>query len=89
MRRRWAGLRTFVPDRAPVIGFDPAAPGFFWLAALGGYGIQTAPAVGELAAELLVSGALGPRFTDLGLAQADLSPARSGAMREACLEVAE
>jgi len=76
VRHRWAGLRTFVADRAPVVGFDPALDGFFWLAALGGYGIQTAPAVGELAAGLVTSGEIGSRFTDFGLRLTDLSPAR-------------
>ena len=46
----WAGLRSFVPDGDLVAGFDPLAPGFFWAAAQGGYGIQTAPAMGELCA---------------------------------------
>lgn len=50
---RWAGLRVFVPDRLPVIGFDGRAPNFFWCAALGGFGIQTAPAVGRLASALV------------------------------------
>ncbi|MBS0362787.1 MAG: FAD-binding oxidoreductase, partial [Proteobacteria bacterium] len=49
---RWAGLRSFVADRSPVVGFDPLQPGFFWLAALGGYGIQTAPALSRLAAQV-------------------------------------
>jgi D-arginine dehydrogenase len=53
VRRKWAGLRTFAPDRAPVIGFDAAAPGFFWLAGQGGYGIQTAPGAAALAAALV------------------------------------
>jgi D-arginine dehydrogenase len=53
VRRKWAGLRSFAPDRSPVIGFDRAAPGFFWLAGQGGYGIQTAPAAAELAAALI------------------------------------
>jgi D-arginine dehydrogenase len=53
VRRKWAGLRSFAPDRAPVIGFDEAAPGFFWLAGQGGYGIQTAPAAAALAAALV------------------------------------
>ena len=53
VRRQWAGLRSFAPDRSPVIGFDPAAPGFFWLAGQGGYGIQTAPAASALAAALV------------------------------------
>lgn len=50
---RWAGLRTFAKDRTPVVGFDPVANGFFWLAGQGGYGVQTAPAVARLAAELV------------------------------------
>ena len=50
---RWAGLRTFAPDRAPVVGWSTQRPGFFWLAGLGGFGIQTAPAMGRLAAALL------------------------------------
>ncbi|MFO1047214.1 MAG: FAD-binding oxidoreductase [Geminicoccaceae bacterium] len=50
---RWAGLRSFAPDRTPVAGFDPRAPGFFWLAGQGGYGIQTAPALGALSAALI------------------------------------
>jgi D-arginine dehydrogenase len=50
---RWAGLRTFSRDRNPVIGFDPLAEGFFWLAAQGGYGFQTAPALAAIAARLI------------------------------------
>lgn len=50
----WAGLRSFAPDRLPVYGFDPAAPGFFWCAGQGGFGIQTAPAAARLAADLLL-----------------------------------
>lgn len=50
----WAGLRTFAPDRAPVIGWSGQAPAFFWLAALGGFGIQTSPAVGRLAASQIL-----------------------------------
>jgi D-arginine dehydrogenase len=47
---QWAGLRSFVADREPVVGLDSLVPGFFWFAALGGYGIQTAPALSLLAA---------------------------------------
>lgn len=54
VERHWAGLRTFAPDRAPVIGFDTAVTGFFWCAGQGGIGIQTAPAWGQLAADLLL-----------------------------------
>ena len=46
---RWAGLRTFTADRVPTAGFAPDAPGFFWLAGQGGYGLQTAPAMAEIA----------------------------------------
>jgi D-arginine dehydrogenase len=53
VRRKWAGLRSFAPDRSPVIGFDRALPAFFWLAGQGGYGIQTAPAAAGLAAALV------------------------------------
>lgn len=52
-RRAWAGLRSFVADGELVGGFDPLAPGFFWVAALGGYGIQTAAAMGAACAALL------------------------------------
>lgn len=50
----WAGLRTFAPDRVPVIGHDVAEPGFFWLAGQGGYGFQSCPAASQLAADLLL-----------------------------------
>jgi D-arginine dehydrogenase len=52
--RAWAGLRSFAPDRAPVYGFDDRAPGFFWCAGQGGFGIQTAPAAAAMAAALLL-----------------------------------
>ncbi len=54
VERRWAGLRTFAPDRVPVYGFDPREPGFFWCAGQGGFGIQTAPAAAALGAALLL-----------------------------------
>lgn len=50
----WAGLRTFAPDRSPVVGFDAATEGFFWLAGQGGYGVQTAPALSALAADMCI-----------------------------------
>ena len=55
LARRWAGLRTFSPDRVPVVGEDPELPGFFWLAGQGGCGIETSPALGAIAADLLTS----------------------------------
>jgi len=54
VERKWAGLRSFAPDRLPVYGFDPGTPGFFWCAGQGGFGIQTAPAAARLAASLLL-----------------------------------
>jgi D-arginine dehydrogenase len=53
LEQKWAGLRSFAPDRAPVIGFDPHIPEFFWAAGQGGFGIQTAPAIATMAAALL------------------------------------
>lgn len=49
----WAGLRTFSPDRSPVIGFAPGRPDFFWLAGQGGYGFQSAPAISSFVADLI------------------------------------
>lgn len=49
--RGWAGLRTFAPDRAFVLGHDHLADGFYWVAALGGHGVTTSPSVGRMAAE--------------------------------------
>ena len=54
LEHRWAGLRSFAPDRLPVYGFDSGAQGFFWFAGQGGFGIQTAPAAARLAAGLLL-----------------------------------
>jgi D-arginine dehydrogenase len=54
VERKWAGLRSFAPDRLPVYGFDPDVPGFFWCAGQGGFGIQTAPAAAKLCASLLL-----------------------------------
>ncbi len=51
--KRWAGLRSFAPDRLPVYGFDTQVPGFFWCAGQGGFGIQTAPAAALLCASLI------------------------------------
>lgn len=53
--RKWAGLRSFAPDRLPVIGFDHRADDFFWFAGQGGFGIQTAPAASKLARSILLA----------------------------------
>lgn len=72
VERSWAGLRTFAPDRTPVVGFEPGAEGFFWLCGQGGYGIQTSPALSRLAADLVLG--LGPALPAATVAA--LSPAR-------------
>jgi D-arginine dehydrogenase len=74
--RTWAGLRSFVADGDLVGGFDAAAQGFFWVAAQGGYGIQTSPAMGEACAALARGQPLPQRIADFGLTQALLGPAR-------------
>ena len=74
--RTWAGLRSFVADGDLVGGFDVAVPGFFWVAAQGGYGIQTSAAMGESCAALARGLALAERIAAFGLTAAMLSPAR-------------
>ncbi|WP_271439185.1 NAD(P)/FAD-dependent oxidoreductase [Pontixanthobacter luteolus] len=54
VERKWAGLRSFAPDRLPVYGPDPRKPAFFWFAGQGGYGIQTAPAAAAIATAMLL-----------------------------------
>jgi D-arginine dehydrogenase len=72
----WAGLRTFAPDGVPVVGFDPWAQGFFWLVGQGGYGIQSAPALAETAASLILDKPLPVSAIAYGLDLASLSPRR-------------
>jgi D-arginine dehydrogenase len=71
LERKWAGLRSFAPDRLPVIGFDTDCPAFFWLAGQGGFGIQTAPAVAALAAALLLETKLELNGIEAALYQPD------------------
>jgi D-arginine dehydrogenase len=76
---RWAGLRTFTPDRVPVAGFAPDAPGFFWLAGQGGYGLQTAPAMAAAVASLIAD----TPWPDVQADAAALAPERLGRPRPA------
>jgi D-arginine dehydrogenase len=76
VERKWAGLRSFVADKTPVVGFDPLVDGFFWLAGQGGYGIQTAEGMAKVAARLILHGGLPDELTALGLDTNALSPAR-------------
>ena len=73
VERKWAGLRSFAPDRLPVYGFSPSRRGFFWCAGQGGFGIQTAPAAARLAADLLLGRTPG---------EVDPAPYSAGALRD-------
>lgn len=76
LANKWAGLRTFLPDRAPAVGFDRTAEGFFWLSGLGGYGIMTAPAIGECCSALLRGEDLPAHVAASGVTRSMLSPSR-------------
>ncbi len=73
---KWAGLRSFAPDRTPVVGFDPGAPGFFWLAGQGGYGMQTSSAMARAAASLVKGEDLPTDIRAQNVSAAALSPTR-------------
>ncbi len=74
--KSWAGMRTFSPDRLPVVGFDTDVPGFFWLAGQGGFGILTSPSLGALAAALVRGEAVPDHLASQGLDAMTFSPAR-------------
>jgi D-arginine dehydrogenase len=76
IENKWAGLRSFVADKSPVAGFSQTAPGFYWLAAQGGYGIQSAPALARFAAAQVTGRDVPADILDQGVDPADLSPAR-------------
>lgn len=69
---RWAGLRSFTPDRHPAVGFASDADGFFWLAGQGGFGLQTSPAMARIAASLIT----GEPWPVRDVASEELSPSR-------------
>ena len=75
LKNKWAGLRSFVPDKNLVVGYD-TVPGFFWLAGQGGYGIQTGESAGRLAASLALGRGMPGDIAGLGVSEAALSPAR-------------
>lgn len=74
--RKWAGLRSFVRDKTPVVGPAPDAPGFFWLAGQGGYGIMTSPAMGRLTVALATGGTVPDELQKLGLTASAILPNR-------------
>jgi D-arginine dehydrogenase len=69
---KWAGLRTFTPDRHPAAGFAADSEGFFWLAGQGGFGLQTSPAIAAIVASLIA----GTEWPVKDVAASDLSPGR-------------
>ncbi len=73
---KWAGLRSFFPDKLPAVGYDANAEGFFWLAGQGGYGIQTAPAMARSAAALAMRQDLPQDVRDEGVTADQVSPNR-------------
>jgi glycine/D-amino acid oxidase-like deaminating enzyme len=74
--KSWAGMRSFAPDRLPVIGAVPDNSRFFWLAGQGGYGILSSPALGALAASMLCESAAPEGFSQRSLDPALFSPGR-------------
>jgi D-arginine dehydrogenase len=74
--RTWAGLRSFVADGDLVGGYEPGASGFFWVAAQGGYGIQTSAAMGEACAALAAGRAIPQHIADFGVNEQMLGPGR-------------
>ncbi|MFN9376279.1 MAG: NAD(P)/FAD-dependent oxidoreductase [Novosphingobium sp.] len=76
IQHRWAGLRSFVPDRVPTAGFAPDADGFFWLAGQGGYGLQTAPAMAAIVSALVTGGSWPEGLAAFGLTPDQVLPDR-------------
>lgn len=76
VRRAWAGLRTFAPDRVPVVGPDPDEPSFIWCVGQGGAGIKTAPAIAEIVAAAVTGAPFPETVRERGIDAAVLLPDR-------------
>mmetsp|Transcript_19941 Transcript_19941/g.37043 ORF Transcript_19941/g.37043 Transcript_19941/m.37043 type:complete len:413 (-) Transcript_19941:603-1841(-) len=76
LEARWAGLRTFSPDHEFVLGEDSGKKGFYYLAGLGGYGIQTAPAAARYVTDLITDGDISNELKSFGLHKDQFSPSR-------------
>ena len=81
VRSAWAGLRSFVRDRKPVVGEDPDRSGFFWLAGQGGFGIMTAPALARALTGLVVRGRLPDDLLEAGMDPEEIGPGRLRRLR--------
>ena len=76
INHKWAGLRSFFPDRTPIVGEDPLQSSFYWLAGQGGYGIQTSPGISKII-ECLITGTKWPDYlSDNSITPETLSPKR-------------
>ncbi len=73
----WAGLRTFVRDESPVVGYDGAVADFVWSAGQGGYGIMMAPGLARAVASLCFRDGLPDDFAASDIGVADLGPMRA------------
>jgi D-arginine dehydrogenase len=76
LEHSWGGLRSFVKDGNPVVGFDPDVKNFFWLVGQGGYGIQSSAALSEKAAALLLGENTPQYILDFGLKPEQIAPGR-------------
>lgn len=74
----WAGLRSFVADESPVVGYDDVAPEFFWLAGQGGFGIMMAPLLAKATAALVLGQELPHELTSHGITAQKLHRSRAG-----------
>ena len=75
---KWAGLRSFVADKNPVVGFSRRVPDFYWLAGQGGYGIQTAPGLSRFAAAEIMEAPIPSDILAEGLNPSSIRPDRAG-----------
>lgn len=73
---KWAGLRSFVADKSPVVGYSQTAPDFFWLAGQGGFGIQSAPALARLAGSAVLGRPIPDDIVAQGLIMEDVHVSR-------------
>lgn len=74
----WAGLRSFVADKAPVVGYSQKIEGFYWLAGQGGYGIQSAPGIAQYASAELRGEAVPDHILAQNLDTESIRPNRAG-----------
>ncbi|PCI88515.1 MAG: FAD-dependent oxidoreductase [Hyphomicrobiales bacterium] len=72
----WAGLRSFVSDENPVVGYDPVVPNFVWHVGQGGFGIMMAPALARAIAAICFERQLPADFVASGIVAADLGVSR-------------